>query len=287
MKMDCHTLLERMDGVRNGTLTGDERRAAEEHLAGCADCRAALRVEPPADLTETILARTTGRTCDSAHRRLCDYVDRLLEPLDGELVGRHIDTCRECAGLTRTLERMALDLPSLAELQPDERFVGDVLARTSAPRVERLDWAARISEIWEQLVRRPRFALEGAYIGTFVLVLLIGIPSSPLAGVADKALRLTNVNPVVELREPMVRVETEVADRVSHAWSSGASTVVGASRQVADDVGRFSEDTFNTVTGRIGTFWDQLASDQEQSDQSQDQQTSDRPVSDPQSNDGD
>ena len=286
MKIDCQSLLERMEGVRNGTLTGEERRAAEEHLVDCAACRGVLHVEPPADLTDAILARTTGRTCESAHRRLCDHVDRLLEPLDGELVGRHLDTCRECAGLASALERMAHDLPLLAELQPDDRFVGDVLARTSAQRAKRLDWAARIGGIWEQLVQRPRFALEGAYIGTFVLVLLIGIPSSPLAGVADKAIRLANVNPVVELTEQMVRVEADVAGRVSQAWSSGTSTVLGTSRQVAGDVGRFSEDTFNTVTGKIGTLWDQLASDQEQSDQSQDQQTSD-PPSDPQSNDGD
>jgi len=39
-------------------------------------------------------------------RRLSAYVDRDLDPRERDRVERHIDECRECAGVARSLERL-------------------------------------------------------------------------------------------------------------------------------------------------------------------------------------
>jgi hypothetical protein len=268
--MDCASFIDRLEALLDGSLPAGERTAAERHRERCAACRelsSAMAAEsdgapldPPADMTASILERTSGSTCESAERRLCDWIDRELEPVDDELLRLHVDGCAECAALARVLARIPQDLARMAELQPDARFVDDVLART-LPRRKRFErWTAKLAAGWQGLLQRPRIAWEGAYVGTIVLVLLFGTPGSPLAAVPRHALDLARTNPVAELEQPVTALEAQVSSDVRAAWRSTSGKVAGATRTAAADVAHFSNDKLQTIRKDVGTLWSRLAS---------------------------
>lgn len=190
--------------------------------------------EPPPDLTDAVLRATSGPVCGSARERLCDWVDGLLEQVDHELVAAHARTCRECASLAASLRAMSTDLPLLAEMEPGPGFTASVLEATARER--RLPLVARMASAWQQLLQRPRFAWEGAYIGAFVMVLLFGTSSSPLAGIPQRALALAALNPVEEIRKPVSRLEESLSTEVREAWSATRVRVVATSTNVAGKI---------------------------------------------------
>ncbi len=273
--MDCRILLERLDDLIGGRMSPDERRAAEQHLEQCDECRdlsaisgklEGMTIEPPPGLLESVLKRTTGETCGSARGRLCDHIDGLLPQVDDELVRLHLNGCNECTRLAGALARMSEDLPALAELQPDDRFVGDVLARTVARRKRATRWVAQIAQGWRQLVQRPRFAWEGAYIGLIFLTLIFGIPSSPLAGVPQRALDMVRTNPMDQLAGPIGQYAPRIRITVRSSWQTSRNQVAGATRGFAEDVSRRSSSTLNTISTELGTIWDRLTSEETTND---------------------
>jgi predicted anti-sigma-YlaC factor YlaD len=289
--MDCRTLIDRLDELLADRLRGDERAAALDHLRACSSCRAlreAVADNPeassaaPPDLISGVLASTTGSTCTSAHDRLCDYVDRRLGAVDDELVREHVESCAPCADLARVLVRATEDLPLLAELEPDASFVGDVLARTALRRPWLERWTARALAGVQSLAQRPRIAWEGAYVGTFVLVLLFGVPTSPLAGVPRKALDLARVNPVVELQEPVEVVERRVAFRVRSTWTKTWSGFVDGWDRFSSGVAERSSTALENIREDLGTLAGSTASEQETQDPTDRPQAEDRVQGDPQ-----
>ena len=272
MKLDCPGLLDRLEAFLEGRLDDDDGLAVERHLSACGDCRELIErlraapeersLEPPAGLVETVLAGTTGAVCRTARERLCDYVDAELEPFDAELMRSHLSGCDECSAVARCLSRISAELPLLAELEPDPAFVGDVLQRTVRDRSRSTRWAARMTAGWRGLVQRPRFALEGAYVGAFALVLLFGIPSSPLADVPRKALDLATVNPVAELKRPAAELETRLS-----GFDSTVRVALGrvrtASGVFADEVARRAGGVWSAAEERYGTLTSRFASGEE------------------------
>jgi hypothetical protein len=191
---------------------------------------------------------------------VCDHVDGALPAVDDELLRLHLDACPECAGLARALLRLQADLPMLAERLPDDRFLADVLARTTlrgwaAPRR-----AARLAEGWRRLVQRPRFAFEGAYLGSIFLLMLFGIPASPLAGVPQRALDLARVNPVAELRAVGDDVAPRIQAAVPSEWRDKGEKLAGATRGLAGELVRGSRDRLDGLVQELGTLRDRLAS---------------------------
>lgn len=191
---------------------------------------------PPDDLTRSILEATTGPTCASARERLCDWVDGRLEGVDEGLVALHAGSCPECAGLAAALRSMERDLPGLASRDPGPGFTEAVLAATEALRT--IPLVARIGAAVQAMLQRPRFALEGAFIGSFILVLVFGTPGSPLAGVPQQALALASVNPLVELREPAAELEASLSEDVKTAWRTTSGRVTATSETVAGKIGK-------------------------------------------------
>jgi anti-sigma factor RsiW len=176
--MTCERVFDLATRFLDGTSGDDERAAIMSHVATCADCRdliAALRHAPPEDpeLTTAILRCTTGAVCDSVRDRLCDRVDGTLDPIEAGRVSGHLAGCPECAALDRVLTWMRVELPRLADIEPDPEFVAAVLARTSlrprrSPLAEK--WLAAV----RGLLERPRIALEGAFVAAALLVLPLG-----------------------------------------------------------------------------------------------------------------
>jgi len=276
--MDCASFIDRMDALLDDDLSAEERGALDRHLNSCADCRELSRalgaesIEAPPGMTASILKSTSGSACTSAEGRLCDWVDRELGRVDDELVRLHLASCVDCASLGRVLARMPQDLSRMAELQPDERFVSDVLTRTLPVRKRFERWTARLTSGWQSMLQRPRIAMEGAYVGTIVLVLLFGTPGSPLAAVPQRALELARVNPVSELQP----LEAQVRADVGAAMRATGGKVAGASRSVANDVAHYSADKIETLRLEFGTFWSRLASKAENDNTTGSEQSEER-----------
>ncbi len=239
--MDCATFQTRLDAFLDGMLSAYERQAAETHLASCARCRELWTLmrtdlevpslEAPAGLAASILKRTSGAPCDRAHLLLDDYVDGRLEDLDRELVRGHLEHCRDCTAVAAALAQLAADLPAFAELQPDPRFVHDVLAVTRARRRRWAGvWATRH---WERLLERPRIAMEAGYVGAVVLWLVFGASWSPLRAAAPQLLAVVQQNPVQELALGSGAIETlnrRLAAVGGRAWEATGQRAVSSSR---------------------------------------------------------
>lgn len=271
--MDCRELAGLLEELLDGQPAEDRRHAAGQHLRGCGPCRKLWKmarhdVRPaplgdPAALAAAILAQTSGATCTSARSRLCAFVDQQLEPADLELMQHHVGRCASCSELSGVLSRLSVDLPLLAERQPDERFAVDVLARTLPARSRAALWVDRLSESCQRLLERPRAALEGAYLGTFVLALLFGAPGSPLVRLPRRALDLAAVNPVARLEQPVARLEANVSHGASASWQFARETLIDPSRRIAAEVVRLSASAREDLRGGIGTLLARPASEQE------------------------
>lgn len=274
--MTCNELTDRLDEFIEGRLRPAERRDVEVHLKACAACRETLALldgseegshpAPPAGLVSAVLSRTSGKACGRARALLCDHVDGGLGQVDDELIRLHLHGCADCGVLGTVLSRMAVDLPALAELRPDERFVLDVLARTVPRRRRAARRFARLVAGWRALVQRPRFAWEGAYLGMIILVLLFAIPTSPLAGVPQRALVLVRSNPVARLGEQTSELAPRYRVTVHTTWKDTTKQIAAATRDLRDDVAAGSSSTLEAIRTELGTIWDRLTSQEKTSD---------------------
>jgi len=266
----CDSIIERLDDLLEGRLSQADRRAVEEHLRSCAGCRdlaglaaeAGVPVAPPTNLLGAVLARTSGSTCGSARARLCDHVDRLLAPTDDEIVRMHLDGCDECGRLAAAVARLATDLPSLAGLEPDARFVRDVLARTSGRAARTAVWKARLAAGWRRLAHRPRIAWEGAYAGSILVLLLFGAPNAPFADVPGKALVLVRT---VQASLPADAAAVEaprIRNAVRSRWDGTKARVQDATRELTTTARRRSKVAWDGLKKEVGTVWDRIASQQ-------------------------
>ncbi len=274
--MTCNELTERFDEFIEERLRPAESRDVEFHLKSCIACRETLELlagseegshpAPPAGLLSTVLNRTSGKACGRARVLLCDHVDGGLGQVDDELMRLHLHGCADCAALETVLSRMAVDLPALAELRPDERFVLEVLART-VPRRRRV--ARRLADLatgWRALVQRPRFAWEGAYLGMVFLVLLFAVPTSPLAGVPQRALVLMRSNPVAILGRQSAELAPRYRVTVRTTWNDTAAQAAAATRDFAEGVAEGSSGTLEAIRIGFGTIWERLTSQDTTSD---------------------
>ena len=198
--MDCTQFHDRLEALLDGTLPAGGQARAEAHAAACPRCREfytlmradfeSLAIETPAGLTESILARTSGRACGCAQTLLGDHVDGTLDGLDRELVETHLRMCADCAALATVLTRLGQDLPAFAELRPNAALVDDVLALT-LPRPSR--WSTiwgRVQPAGRRLFERPRIAWEAGYVAAMVVWLVFGASWSPLRAAPAQALVL-------------------------------------------------------------------------------------------------
>lgn len=270
--MDCRTISERLEAFLDGRLDAGESEAIRAHLLSCTECGAALpipvpgqggnRPEPPPGLAEAILQRTSGATCPGARDRLADHADGTLPAVDADLVRLHLGDCGDCRALLRVLERLAVDLPALAHLDPGERFLDDVVAATASRR--RHGWAARMSAGWSGLVRRPRFAMEGAFVATIAIVLAFGNPTVPLAAISRQVRGLVEGGTGEVIGQPMNGIQDELAsgvDELKTRWEELESKADAASRGIRQDLTRRATGSRRKITEWLGTIRQSLASE--------------------------
>lgn len=241
--MDCARFDELLFESLDAGLCADDDERMRLHAQTCTRCRelAALltggsdsvRTDVPVDLIAGVLARTSGGSCERAAL--------LLAEADGSVVGEnnglmttHLEACTECAALAAALAQLRLELPTLAESDPGNAFVAEVMAATiGATAPQRVPLLGRIERLWERLAQRPRLAFEGAYAGLLVLFLLFGLPSQSVAQLPARALG--------GIRTQTVKVERTV--------SFGLDELVARSRATWDDSAARTE-RFFTASGR-------------------------------------
>ncbi|MGD8328713.1 MAG: zf-HC2 domain-containing protein [Acidobacteriota bacterium] len=211
--MDCARCEDLLFEELEGRLAPAHREPLDEHLRDCPRCRElgglllggavadVTAIEVPEGLLPAVLDRTSG-------------------------------------AVNRAMTRMLRELPALAELEPDDDFVLDVLSATigahaarRAQRRMRLErvwapWRERATEILERLAQRPRLALEGAYAGVLVAMLLLGLPSPSVAALPVRAFD--------GIRQEALNAQRAVAEQVNVAFDYGHAAW-------QDSTGRVSE----------------------------------------------
>jgi predicted anti-sigma-YlaC factor YlaD len=289
--MSCASIQDRLFEYVDGSLDTITHASIASHVASCVDCAALVasleHTESDETLTQAVLNRTTNDACEQSADRIPDWIDGALDTLDAELVAGHVAHCGDCKVLANVMQAMAIDLPALAEIQPDPSFADDVMAATAdrlpdwadqalaafaevesarqfltdvmaatSYKMPTLSWGARFEQWLAGLMQRPRIAWEGAYVATMFLVLLIAFPGSPLAGVSQKALELAQTDPD-KIEQPFVELEAGINTAASEAWFS--TRTVARTIAVKASVG--SGDVYRKTKRDIGTLWASIASD--------------------------
>ncbi len=269
--MHCNDFEDRLEALVDGSLVPAERRACEAHVAGCAACGelyalASLEPAPAAAVDEIwldeVMARTSGSACAETEAAFGDRMGRELPAGDRERFENHLGGCADCAALASTLAALAIELPRMAEIRPDGRFVEDVLARSLPVPVRlRRFWA----RTWPRWVRRPRFASEAAYVGLLVLVLVFGTAGSPLEAVPRKALEAVQEAPRGGITLPVAAVEgrlegkleelrTGSAGRRAAGWYRQGEEVLARARAGAGSLENRAELAWGTLRDGIASW---------------------------------
>ena len=234
--MNCERFQAVLDDFLSGNLA--DASAARNHLEDCAGCRdlvALLRedlefpqVPAPAGLAEAVMARTSGKACASARLGIPGYADGELAGSDADLLAGHINGCRDCRGLEAAVRMLAVDLPTLVEMEPDPGFAAQVLALTS----KKLSLAQRLAASVQELMQRPRIAFEASYIAAITFVLLFGLPFTGDSG--GRVLEMARMQPVQTLFSVDGPLAGAVHQTVAYAGELGSNTTRKAKEKVVD-----------------------------------------------------
>jgi len=188
--MNCRDVEERLDAYLEETLPAEECRDLQAHVDSCAACGRLLGIargqtempDGPRGLAESVFERTSGSPCVRARELLCAHVDGQLSAAETDLLRRHLDHCPVCAALSAGLSELRIELPAMADIQPDPFFSTAVIRRLSGLGIPAADRQSRVRRWWANVVRRPRFSWEVAYVATLLLVLAVGNPFSQSYG---------------------------------------------------------------------------------------------------------
>jgi hypothetical protein len=251
--MNCTGFEDRIEKLREGMLTPEELASINEHLRSCASCRELLRtasdlldlpsVPVPPDLTHSILERTSGPVCGRAREHLCDFVDGVLDARYAKLLSLHLENCAGCSLLAAILTDLTECLPQLGEIDPGANFTFRVLRETSRRLPEtRGTLLEVVKQWWHRLIRRPRFSWEAAYLGTILLVTVLG---NPLTAFHDLSLRAVEL---YQSRKSFSVVSMALPGSVIRSETGTMKSV----REFAGSVSARQQEVINSAAGFFG-----------------------------------
>jgi len=238
--MQCDFFVTRLDALLTGDLDDATRTQLQTHAAQCERCgtllgamQAGAATTPPsmpaAADTEAFVARllqrTSGSACARAQMELPDWVDGGLAADETDLVALHLQHCGGCAALATVLGALRQELPALAHAEPGPAFTAAVVAATRTLRPRR---AVRWFELWQQLVGRPRLALELPTAACFVLMLLCALPFSPFRPLPQQALAVIRVDAVTVLQSAATQVGPVLQSNAARVWAASGGRLESA-----------------------------------------------------------
>lgn len=127
----------------------------------------------PPTFTRAVLQRLGLDPCADALAQLIEEPGS--DPSSQSLIAQHLQHCESCRALHAALRLCQTGLPSLSVRQAPAGFLERSLQQTtgrSAPPARR-----KPSRLQNSLLR-PRFALESAYFGSLLFILVFGLPVS-------------------------------------------------------------------------------------------------------------
>lgn len=222
-RADCTFVDTWLDDWLAGRLPDEVAWRVEEHVRECERCRRLAAIvrdaeathlseaSGHADLLPAVLDRTTGSPCARAEELLPALVDDELDADSREILRTHVSHCEGCSRLLAVLEESRSVLPALAELQTPASLTERVLEATSRGPQRSAFARAGLPSVasalacrwWRSVLARPRASLELAYIGTVLIVVLLGNPVAAFRGAGEQAGRLAGAVPVARLTEQL------------------------------------------------------------------------------------
>jgi anti-sigma factor RsiW len=218
--MNCSRFARILADFEQGTLAPGERLSVEAHLESCQRCRRLLGTargtidllagEGGDALARSIMVRTSGPVCPRAESRLWEYVDGSLDATESQLIALHLEHCEGCRSIAAEFADAQQVLSAMAEIDPGPFFTREVFGLTSGRHARVSVFRTRFLAWWNRMVYRPRFALEAAYVGTLVLVLLFSTPLLPLRNLGYAKITSAAVQPVTgEVNRILLSVAAE------------------------------------------------------------------------------
>jgi anti-sigma factor RsiW len=278
-RTDCAFVDAWLDDWAAGRVANEVARRVDAHVAACERCRRLAAIvrgaeaeasgdEP--DLLSEVLRQTTGSPCARAETLLPGFVDDELDADDRDILTDHLGRCPACSRLLAALQESAVVLPALAEVEPPPGFAEEVLRATGAAaalgryvgvpgaaaalgRYVGVPGAAAAPgwQWWLRILARPRASLELAYVGTILLVVLLGNPVSAFHEAEQHASRLASAVPVARLTEelavrdaavgtigrllsPFMAAASAVATELSERWRQARALIDQIGTSVAN-----------------------------------------------------
>lgn len=128
---------------------------------------------PPATFTRTVLDRLQLDPCAAALAQLLEESDINTAPQP--LIAQHLQHCESCRELQVALLLSQSGFPALRSRQAPAELRQRILLQTTGSAA--LRGQRKLSRLQSWLLR-PRFALESAYLGSLLFVLVFGLPVS-------------------------------------------------------------------------------------------------------------
>ncbi len=133
---------------------------------------------PPATFTRSVLDRLQLDPCAAAQEQLLEdaWIEAATPPSQPlSLLAQHLQHCESCRALLSALQMSQSGLPVLRHRQAPAGLLERTLQKTAGLQApQRLRKLSRLQH-W---LLRPRFALESAYLGSLLFVLVVGLPVS-------------------------------------------------------------------------------------------------------------
>jgi predicted anti-sigma-YlaC factor YlaD len=245
--MKCGRFARILADFQEGTLSLPEQTAAAQHLEGCPSCRNLLAVargdanilpqKECEDFVLAILDRTSGPVCPRVESNLWDFAGGDLESEESQLITLHLDHCAGCRMLAEDLAELQEVLPSILEIEPGRSFTGEVVARTSGRRRFHPDLPTRMHAWWNQVVQRPLFSLEAAYLAT----LLLFFAFSPILPLRDIALNKIPSAAIYPSAKYIVSVWAEAKVPASNKMQRLSSAVTWSKQSASESLSEFAK----------------------------------------------
>ncbi len=187
--MQCAEFDKLLPALVSGAIQQPMRAVCETHMQDCARCleafamaSAAQFIVPDADvLVQRVVQATTPELCTSVADQLCDLIDAALVAEQAVFLTAHLRNCSQCRQLYLNLQALNLELALLGELRPPERLLARILRNTSHRSASQISIPDMLLQRGRQILLRPRFALEAAFVVTLFWTALFGVPASILS----------------------------------------------------------------------------------------------------------